>query len=64
LHRFEIDRVSDTDVQETLEAEMVALGVPELHAVTVMLEGVVGALAGAEMMTEDRIAAANVIRVN
>lgn len=38
--------MSDTEVQETLDVEVVALGVTELQAETVMLEGVVTALAG------------------
>ncbi len=44
---METERVSDVKVQEMLGAEVVALGATELHADTVMLDGVVAALAGA-----------------
>lgn len=39
-------RVSDADDHETVAAEMIAPGAEALHAETVMLEGVVAALAG------------------
>lgn len=43
-------RVSDADDHETVAAETVALGAEALHAETVMLEGVVAALAGVAIM--------------
>ena len=39
-------RVSDAEVQETVDAVTLALGAPALHADTVMEEGVVAAKAG------------------
>jgi len=41
------ERVSDADDHETVAAETVALGAEASHAETVILEGVVAALAGA-----------------